>query len=139
MSETILENSRFYQVEGATTGVILFHAYTGSPNDFLSTGRFLQRAGIEVLCPTFKGHGTDDIYDILKKENKTAILVTHDLSEAISVGDRVVILSSRPAKIRNIVALDFDKNLTPLQRRNAKPFASYFNTIWKELQENECS
>ena len=76
---------------------------------------------------------------ILKKENKTAILVTHDLSEAISVGDRVVILSSRPAKIRNIVALDFDKNLTPLQRRNAKPFASYFNTIWKELQENECS
>lgn len=66
MSETILENSRFYQVEGATTGVILFHAYTGSPNDFLSTARFLQRAGIEVLCPTFKGHGTDDIYDILE-------------------------------------------------------------------------
>lgn len=66
MSEKILKNSRFYQVEGATTGVILFHAYTGSPNDFLSTARFLQRAGIEVLCPTFKGHGTDDIYDILE-------------------------------------------------------------------------
>ena len=81
----------------------------------------------------------DDIYNIKKKKKKTAILVTHDLSEDISVGDRVIILSSRPAKIRNIVALDFDKNLTPLQRRNAKPFASYFNTIWKELQENECS
>ncbi|CVI68391.1 Fe(3+) ions import ATP-binding protein FbpC [Clostridiales bacterium CHKCI001] len=81
----------------------------------------------------------DDIYEILKKENKTAILVTHDLSEAISVGDRVVILGRRPAQIKNIITLSFDQDLTPIQRRNAKPFASYFNTIWKELQENECS
>ncbi len=81
----------------------------------------------------------DDIYKILKKENKTAILVTHDLSEAISVGDRVIILGSRPAEIKDIITLSFDKELTPLQRRNAKPFAAYFNTIWKELQEHECS
>lgn len=81
----------------------------------------------------------DDIYKILKKENKTAILVTHDLSEAISVGDRVIILGSRPAEIKNIITLSFEKELTPLQRRNAKSFASYFNIIWKELQENECS
>ncbi len=81
----------------------------------------------------------DDIYKILKKENKTAILVTLDLSEAISVGDRVIILGSRPAEIKDIITLSFDKELTPLQRRNAKPFAAYFNTIWKELQEHECS
>lgn len=79
----------------------------------------------------------DDIYSILKKENKTAILVTHDLSEAISVGDRVVVLSNRPAQIKNIITLSFDPELTPLQRRNAKQFALYFNMIWKEIQENE--
>lgn len=61
-----IENGKSYEVEGATTGVLMFHAYTGSPNDFNFTARFLQRAGIEVFCPIFKGHGTDDIFDILE-------------------------------------------------------------------------
>ncbi len=79
----------------------------------------------------------DDIGSIIKKEQKTAILVTHDLSEAVSLGDQVVILSKRPATIQNIVPIDFPGPLTPLQRRNAPEFKDYFNTIWKELNSDD--
>lgn len=79
----------------------------------------------------------DDMYQILKQENKTAILVTHDLSEAISVGDRIVVLGSRPAEIKTVLPIFFEESgLTPLKRRNAKEFAGYFNLIWKELQHD---
>lgn len=70
---------------------------------------------------------------ILKREKKTVILVTHDIAEAISMGDRVVVLSKRPAVIKKIVKIDFDEGLTPLQKRNKKIFQEYFNIIWKEL------
>lgn len=77
----------------------------------------------------------DDIYRILKKEGKTAILVTHDLSEAISVADRIIILSSRPAAIRQIVDIHLDiPERTPFLSRNAPEFKDYFNLIWKELK-----
>lgn len=79
----------------------------------------------------------DDIGTILKKENKTAILVTHDLSEAVSLGDRVLILSRRPGTIQNIITIKFPENLSPLERRNAPEFKDYFNMIWKEMNENE--
>jgi len=80
----------------------------------------------------------DDIGTIIKKEKKTAILVTHDLSEAVSLGDRVVILSKRPGRIRNIISIQFEKAFdTPLKRRNAPDFPNYFNTLWKELSSNE--
>lgn len=65
MSQIIIDNAKFYEVENATIGVILFHAYTGSPNDFTFLAKKLQNEGIEVLCPIFEGHGTKDIYDIL--------------------------------------------------------------------------
>ena len=79
----------------------------------------------------------EDIYRIIKKEQKTAVLVTHDLSEAISMADRVIILSPRPAIIRKIVPVCFDlENRTPMASRNAPEFKSYFNLIWKELNEN---
>lgn len=76
----------------------------------------------------------DEIGIILKREKKTAILVTHDISEAISMADRVVVLSMRPAKIKNIYDIVFpsDKR-TPLKCREAPEFRLYFNTIWKEL------
>lgn len=76
----------------------------------------------------------DDIGQIIRKEHKTAILVTHDLAEAISLGDRVVVLSERPASVKSIVPINFpeEKN-TPLLRRNTPEFNEYFHTIWKEL------
>lgn len=79
----------------------------------------------------------DDIGTIIKKEKKTAILVTHDLSEAISVGNRVVILSRRPGTIQKIVPISFSiPDCTPMQSRNAPEFQEYFNTIWKELNHH---
>lgn len=76
----------------------------------------------------------DDVYQIIKKEKKTAILVTHDLSEAISMADRILILSKRPAKICRIVSVHFEEpGLTPMERRQASEFKDYFNEIWKEL------
>ncbi len=79
----------------------------------------------------------DDIGQIIKKERKTAILVTHDLSEAISLGDRVIILSGRPASICQTIPLKFAScDDTPLGRRNAPEFKTYFNLIWGELNGN---
>ena len=79
----------------------------------------------------------DDIGCILKKEEKTAILVTHDLSEAISMGDRVVVLSKRPCTVCDIIPIKLSiPDRTPLSSRNAPEFRDYFNTIWKELTDN---
>lgn len=80
----------------------------------------------------------DDVYQIIRKEKKTAILVTHDLSEAISMADRILILSRRPAVVRKIVPVQFqDPKLTPMQRRQAPEFKNYFNMIWKELNPDD--
>lgn len=77
----------------------------------------------------------DDIGKIIRKEGKTAVLVTHDLSEAISLGDRVLVLGKAPAVIKRDVTIHF-KDLaerTALNARGAKEFQEYFNEIWKEL------
>ena len=79
---------------------------------------------------------SDDIGRILKKEGKPAILVTHDISEAISMADRVIILTKRPATVARIVTIDLClTDRTPLSSRNAPQFKSYFNLIWKELNQ----
>lgn len=75
----------------------------------------------------------DDVYSIIRNENKTAILVTHDISEAVSLSDRVIILSPRPGSVKKIITLDFDKSISPFERRKLPEFNSYFNTIWEEL------
>ncbi len=74
-----------------------------------------------------------DIYNILRREHKTALLVTHDISEAVSMSDRVIVLSHRPAVVKNIHDLSSMRGMTPLQRRDAETFHTYFNAIWKEL------
>ena len=79
----------------------------------------------------------DDIGAMIKKEGKTAILVTHDLSEAVSLGSRVLVLSKRPATIQTVVDINFPDNISALERRNSSEFKDYFNKIWKELNENE--
>lgn len=77
---------------------------------------------------------TDDVRRILKHENKTTIMVTHDIPESISMSDRIVVLTKRPATIKAIHTIEFeDEKNTPLERRNSPRFSGYFNTIWKEL------
>lgn len=80
---------------------------------------------------------SDDIHEIIKSENKTAILVTHDISESIAMSDRVIILSPRPAKVNKILELPDLVGLTPMERRGHDKFREYFNTIWKELDLGE--
>ena len=80
---------------------------------------------------------SDDIGRIMKKENKPAILVTHDISEAISMADRIIVLTRRPATVARIITIDLElADRTPLASRNAPKFKSYFNLIWKELNQH---
>ena len=78
---------------------------------------------------------SDDIGKIIKEQKKTAILVTHDISEAISMGDSVVILSHRPAHIKKVVNINLSiPDRTPFTSRQAPEFAGYFNEIWEDIQ-----
>lgn len=81
---------------------------------------------------------TKDIYDILKNENITVLIVTHDISEAISMSDRVIVLSNRPAVVKEIHKIDFEmNNRSPLNCRESPKFSKYFDTIWKGLDVHE--
>lgn len=81
---------------------------------------------------------TNDIYNILRKENITTIMVTHDISEAISMSDRVLVLSKRPGTIKDIHKIVFEiENRTPINCRESPKFSKYFNTLWKELGVDE--
>lgn len=81
---------------------------------------------------------SDDIGKIIRQEKKTAILVTHDISEAISMADRVIVLTARPASIQKIIPIELGiKDRTPMKSRNAPEFKTYFNLIWKELNQRE--
>lgn len=81
---------------------------------------------------------TKDIYDILKNEHITALIVTHDISEAISMSDRVIVLSNRPSVVKEIHTIDFEmENRTPLNCRESPKFSKYFDTIWKGLNVHE--
>lgn len=78
---------------------------------------------------------SDDIYDIIKKEKKTVIMVTHDISEAVSMSNKVVVLSNRPARIKNVYEIDFSSEVIPSRKRSEKKFFEYFNKIWEDLDE----
>lgn len=81
----------------------------------------------------------DDIGRIIRSEKKTAILVTHDLSEAISMGDRILVLSVRPAKVVREIRLDFDPSLSSIERRETDAFKRYFSELWKEMNADGTS
>ena len=78
---------------------------------------------------------SDEVGLVLREKKKTAILVTHDIAEAISLCDRVAIMSTRPGTIKEIIDINLtcDDNPTPIKLREAPEFREYFNKIWKEL------
>lgn len=81
---------------------------------------------------------SEDIYHIIKREGKTALMVTHDISEAICVSDRIAVLTRRPATLRAMHCIRFDlPENSPMARREAPEFRTYFNQIWKELDRND--
>ena len=77
-----------------------------------------------------------DIYHIIRQEHKTALLVTHDIAEAISMSDRIVVLSHRPAVVRAVHDLGELRNMAPMERRDTPEFRKFFNLIWKDLDVN---
>lgn len=79
---------------------------------------------------------SSDIYKMIKEEHLAALLVTHDITEAVSMSDKVIVLSNRPAKIKNIYEIKFnieDKN--PINVRSSPEFSKYFDLIWNDLNE----
>ena len=76
----------------------------------------------------------EDVYNILKSERKSAVFVTHDINEAISLCDRVIVLTPRPSQIKAIIDIAPLNELTPLKRRESSSFGSYFDLIWSNLQ-----
>ena len=80
---------------------------------------------------------TDDVYKIIKAENKTTIMVTHDIPESISMSDEVIVLSNRPSTIKDVYKIEFDiPNRTPLTCRDTKEFTTYFDKVWRSLNSN---
>lgn len=80
---------------------------------------------------------SNDVYKIIKKENKTAILVTHNIEESILFSDKVVILSKRPSYIKNVVHINLENKKNIYERRKDINYHKYFDIIWKDLDNNE--
>ena len=76
---------------------------------------------------------SDDLYRIIKNEGKTAIMVTHDLAEAISLSNRIVVLSKRPARVKCIYDIKLTDSSTTINNRKCKEFNYYYDKIWRDL------
>jgi len=79
---------------------------------------------------------SDDLKKIITNEKKTTIMVTHDIAEAISMSDKIIIISNRPGTIKKIIDIELDKNGTPTENRQDKKFNYYYELIWKELDHH---
>lgn len=80
---------------------------------------------------------SDDVYKIIKEENKTVLMVTHDIAEAISMSDRVIVLSKRPSIIKSVHDINLTDKKNPIHNRKAKEFAYYYDLLWKEIDKYE--
>ena len=76
---------------------------------------------------------SDDVYRIIKKEKKSAIIVTHDKTEAINIADHIIVLTNRPCKIKNIYEIKLTNKSTPIENRKTKEFSTYYDKIWKDI------
>ena len=79
---------------------------------------------------------SDDVYSIIKKEKKSAIMVTHDIAEAVSMSDKVIVLTGRPSKIKNIYEIKLDNKKNPIANRKDPKFNYYYDLIWKDIDYN---
>lgn len=75
----------------------------------------------------------EDIYNIIKQEGKTAIMVSHDISESIAMSDKVIVLSKRPGTVKKIYEIALEGRSTPIKNRSAKNFSYYYENIWRDL------
>lgn len=78
---------------------------------------------------------SDDVYNIIKQEEKTVLIVTHDISEAISMCTKIIILSQRPAKIKKTLNIALNTEAGPIEKRKSHLFSKYYEEIWKEIDE----
>lgn len=74
----------------------------------------------------------DEVRTAIKQEGCTALLVTHDISEAIAMSDRIAVFSGRPARVQKEFAADIPGSA--FERRSDKYFSVLFNNIWEELK-----
>lgn len=79
---------------------------------------------------------SEDVYNIIKQEKKTVLIVTHDISEAISMCSKIIVLSERPAKIKKTFKIDIENNKGPIEKRKSPLFSKYYEEIWKEIDNN---
>ena len=76
---------------------------------------------------------SDDVFKIIRDTGKTVIMITHDIAEAISMSDRVVVLTNRPAKVKKIYSIEMDGKSNPISNRKCKEFSTYYDMIWREI------
>lgn len=79
---------------------------------------------------------SDDLKRIIESEGKTAIMVTHDIAEAISMSDKVIVISNRPGKVKKEIKINLEKKSTPTENRKDKNFVKYYDMLWKELDHH---
>ena len=78
---------------------------------------------------------SEDVYKIIKKEKKTVIMITHDIAEAISLSDKIIVLSKRPSIVKKIYDIKMENKSTPINNRTCKEFSDYYDKIWRDLDE----
>ncbi len=76
---------------------------------------------------------SDDVFRIIKQEGKTAIMISHDIGESVSLADRIIVLTKRPSVIKNIYTIDLTGKSSPIENRKCKEFSTYYDQIWRDL------
>ena len=79
----------------------------------------------------------DDVYKIIKENKKTVVMITHDIGEACSLADRVVVLTNRPSKVKRIIDIEIENKSNPINNRKTPEFVMYYDMIWKEIDNND--
>lgn len=79
---------------------------------------------------------SDDVYKIIKSTKKTVIMITHDIAEAISMSDRVVVLTERPSEVKTIYNINLTNRTTPINNRKCPEFSTYYEEIWKAIDHH---
>ena len=77
----------------------------------------------------------NDVYKIIKEEKQTVIMVTHDLSEALMMSDKIIVLTNKPSKIKNIHKIDLINKSDPIHNRDCPNFNLYYDLLWREINE----